>query len=401
MGNLWTPLFSVTIFLLVFGVGDIISLKTKGLISGVVVAAIIYIGGYWTGIIPTDSVASTGLPTMLTAFMIPLLLVNLGTAINLEQLFAEWKTVTIAIIGLVGLGILSFTLSSWLFTREYALCASSPIAGGTIAAIITTEAATAAGKPQYGAFAMLVVAFQMFIGMPVASYMLKKEANSLLTKGVHTGSAQQQNTRKFNLRFIPETPPQYQTSVILTCKVALIAVISYYIANLTVIPGSNPVNYILNPNIAYLLFGILFCEFGFLEKGSLQKANMNGFMMLGLYALTPSSFTTITPAALKEMLIPLVGTLIVGSLGIAVFSAICGKFLGYSAPLSIAIGMCALIGYPGTQIITDDVVNALSASTEEKAAINDILLPKMLVGGFATVTIASVIFAGIVTPLIF
>ena len=64
--------------------------------------------------------------------------------------------------------------------QEYALSASSPIAGGTIAAIITNEAAVAAGKPEYGAFAMLVVSFQMFIGMPVSSFMLKKESERLL-----------------------------------------------------------------------------------------------------------------------------------------------------------------------------------------------------------------------------
>ena len=141
MENLWTPLFSLTVFLIVFAVGDVVSYKTKGLISGIIIAAVVYIAGYWTGIIPTDSVASTGMPTMLTAFMIPLLLVNLGTSISISQLLSEWKTVAIALIGLVGLALISFTVSSMLFTREYALSASSPIAGGTIAAIITHEAA--------------------------------------------------------------------------------------------------------------------------------------------------------------------------------------------------------------------------------------------------------------------
>ena len=112
MENLWTPLFSLTVFLIVFAVGDAVSYKTKGLISGVIIAAIVYIAGYWTGIIPTSSIASTGLPTMLTAFMIPLLLVNLGTSISISQLLAEWKTVAIALIGLVGLALISFTLLS-------------------------------------------------------------------------------------------------------------------------------------------------------------------------------------------------------------------------------------------------------------------------------------------------
>ena len=404
MENLWTPLFSMAVFLAVFAVGDVVSYKTKGLISGVIIAAIVYIGGYWTGIIPTDSIASTGLPTMLTAIMIPLLLVNLGTAINISQLLSEWKTVVVALVGLVGLALISFTVSTWLFGREYALSASSPIAGGTIAAIITNEAAVAAGQPNFGAFAMLVCSFQMFIGMPVSSFMLRKEAERLMAKGLIAPNAVAEtdtvSKKKFNLKIMGDGPVQYQTTPILVLRVAIIAVIAYFISNLTIIPGSDPTNYYLNPNVAYLLFGIVFGEIGFLVKNGLQKAGMYGFTMLCLYALTPNSFTSVTPDALLDMVIPLVGTLVFGAIGIAIFAIICGKFLGYSPYMSIAIGMCALMGYPGTQIVTDDMVNALSVSSEEKTAISDILLPKMLVGGFTTVTIASVVFAGIITPLI-
>lgn len=404
MENLWTPLFSMAVFLAVFAVGDVVSYKTKGLISGVIIAAIVYIGGYWTGIIPTDSIASTGLPTMLTAIMIPLLLVNLGTAINISQLLSEWKTVVVALVGLVGLALISFTVSTWLFGREYALSASSPIAGGTIAAIITNEAAVAAGKPNFGAFAMLVCSFQMFIGMPVSSFMLRKEAERLMAKGLIAPNAVAEadtvSKKKFNLKIMGDGPVQYQTTPIIVLRVAIIAVIAYFISNLTIIPGSDPTNYYLNPNVAYLLFGIVFGEIGFLVKNGLQKAGMYGFTMLCLYALTPNSFTSVTPDALLDMVIPLVGTLVFGAIGIAIFAIICGKFLGYSPYMSIAIGMCALMGYPGTQIVTDDMVNALSVSSEEKTAISDVLLPKMLVGGFTTVSIASVVFAGIITPLI-
>lgn len=404
MENLWTPLFSMAVFLAVFAVGDVVSYKTKGLISGVIIAAIVYIGGYWTGIIPTDSIASTGLPTMLTAIMIPLLLVNLGTAINISQLLSEWKTVVVALVSLVGLALISFTVSTWLFGREYALSASSPIAGGTIAAIITNEAAVAAGQPNFGAFAMLVCSFQMFIGMPVSSFMLRKEAERLMAKGLIAPNAVAEadtvSKKKFNLKIMGDGPVQYQTTPIIVLRVAIIAVIAYFISNLTIIPGSNPTNYYLNPNVAYLLFGIVFGEIGFLVKNGLQKAGMYGFTMLCLYALTPNSFTSVTPDALLDMVIPLVGTLVFGAIGIAIFAIICGKFLGYSPYMSIAIGMCALMGYPGTQIVTDDMVNALSVSSEEKTAISDILLPKMLVGGFTTVSIASVVFAGIITPLI-
>ena len=49
----------------------------------------------------------------------------------------------------------------------------------------------------------------------------------------------------------------------------------------------------------------------------------------------------------------------------------------------------------------DEVVAGLDASDEQKAAVSAVILPKMLVGGFTTVTIASVVFAGIISPFIF
>lgn len=402
MQSLWTPLFSFAVFVIVFAFGDLVAEKTKGLVSSIIIGAAVYLVGFWTKIIPASSLTDTTLPAMMSAFGIAILLVHVGTIINLEDLLKEWKTVLIALIGLVGLAAISFTLSTMLFGREYALSAASPIAGGVIAGVITNASAVAAGKPELGGFAMLVVAFQMFIGMPIASFLLKKEANKLVKSGTLDLSGDSADKKKkINLRFIPPMPKSLSTSSWIIGRVAVVAAIAAILANFTAIPGSNPTNYILNPNIAYLLFGILFCEFGFLEKNALNKANAYGFVGIALMSIVPGSFASISFKAFLGMIYPLIGTLILGSIGIAIFAVIAGKLLGYSPAMSITIGLTALIGYPGTQIITNEVTNGLDASDEEKAAVSEILLPKMLVGGFTTVTIASVVFAGIIAPMIF
>lgn len=401
MTTIWTPLFSFVVFVVVFALGDIVAEKTKGLISAIIVGCFVYLVGFWTGIIPATSVADSTLPGMMSAFGIAVLLVNLGTILDLESLLREWKTVVIALVGLVGLALVSFTISTWLFGKEYALSAASPIAGGLIAGIITNDAAVAAGKPALGGFAMLVVAFQMFVGMPIASFCLKKEAGKMVKNGIVSESASTGKKKKINLRFLPEGPKFLNTPTSIIAKLGIVAFIAYVVAMLTVIPGSNPVNYILNPNVAYLLFGIIFCEIGFLNKNALTKAGAYGFFSIALLAVLPGSFTSVTPAAFLDMILPLVGTLVIGAVGIGIFAIIMGKLLGYSPLVSIAIGMTALIGYPGTQVITDEVVAGLDASDEQKAAVSAVILPKMLVGGFTTVTIASVVFAGIISPFIF
>ncbi len=399
---IWTPVFALFVFALVFALGDIIADKTKGLISSLIIGSVLFLIGFWTGLIPPTALNLTQLPALTGAIGIPLLLVHMGTIIDLESLLKEWKTVLVSLVGLVGLAIFSFTVSSWLFGKVYALAASGPIAGGIVAGVITNDAAVAAGRPEIGGFAMLVVAFQMFIGMPVSSFMLKKEANRLLSAQNIGHLAGDENVKKKSLKFFPTFPSYMNSPMGIVVRLAAVAWIALMIANLTVIPGSKPVNYWLNPAIAYLLFGILFSEFGFLEKNSLTKANAYGFVGgIALFSILPGSFAAISFQRFLQMLFPLVGTLVVGAIAIAIFAVVCGKLLGYSPEMSIAIGMCALMGYPGTYIVTNEVVNGLEGSAEIKEKILNILLPKMLVAGFTTVTIASVAFAGVIGPMIF
>ena len=57
--------------------------------------------------------------------------------------------------------------------------------------------------------------------------------------------------------------------------------------------------------------------------------------------------------------------------------------------------------YQDLQKGVETEIDALETNDEQKAAIKEYILPKMLVGGFTTVTIASVVFAGIIVPMIF
>ena len=115
----------------------------------------------------------------------------------------------------------------------------------------------------------------------------------------------------------------------------------------------------------------------------------------------PGSFASVTPKIFLNMLAPIAGLLILGAIGISILAAIAGRFVGYSVPLSIAIGLTAMIGYPGTYIVSNECVKGMDLSDKHKQRLVDYVLPKMLVGGFTTVTIASVVFAGIVAPMIF
>jgi hypothetical protein len=68
--------------------------------------------------------------------------------------------------------------------------------------------------------------------------------------------------------------------------------------------------------------------------------------------------------------------------------------------MCLAVGVCCLFGFPGTFIVSQEVANAVGETSEERDFILTGILPKMLVSGFTTVTIASVFLAGFLVKLL-
>ena len=87
----------------------------------------------------------SGLTAVMSNFGAAFMITNIGTLINLEDMIREWKTVVISIFSIIAIGLICFTVGSLLFGREYALIAAPPVAGSTVAGIIVTGMAEAAG----------------------------------------------------------------------------------------------------------------------------------------------------------------------------------------------------------------------------------------------------------------
>lgn len=68
--------------------------------------------------------------------------------------------------------------------------------------------------------------------------------------------------------------------------------------------------------------------------------------------------------------------------------------------MAIAISLNALYGFPVNYTLTNDAAMALGKTGEEVDFLTGEMLPKMLIGGFASVTIVSVIIAGIFAKML-
>lgn len=397
----WNPLTAFAVITAIYVGSEMLSKKTKGAVSTLLFVCIIFLIGFWTNILPKDITATPGLLTVMTNFGIALLITNLGTLINLEDLFREWKTVVIAFMGIVGIAVGSFTVGSMIFGREYALIAAPPIAGSTVAGIIVTSVAEAANRPELAAFAVLILSFQKFFGIPFSTYCINKELRIKQQKGDFLKDEIKLNSKLPSMRIFKEKANKNSSALVYLAKLSFVAAIGNFVGLATEIPGSSPANYYLNPNIACLLIGLVFSRIGFLEKGTLEKSQSNGIIMFGAMLMLPGSLAKVTPSSLLEMIVPVLGMLIIGVIFVAIFTSITGKVLGYSSRVSIAIGLTCLLAYPATQIISNECLDAMEGTPEEKQRANDYLLPKMIIGGFVTVTILSVAFASLIGPLIF
>lgn len=156
----------------------------------------------------------------------------------------------------------------------------------------------------------------------------------------------------------------------------------------------------ISPFVLCLCFGVIATSLGFLEKQPLQKANSFGFAIVGLMLFVFDGLKQATPEMLMDLFLPMIGIIVIGVIGMYIFSAIVGRVLGVSKEMAFAVSLTALYGFPADYIITNEVIQSLTEDEQEQAALTSHLMPPMLVAGFVTVTIVSVILAGIFSSIL-
>lgn len=378
-----------------YALGDFVANKTRAICSMIFVTAIFFLLAFWMGL-PQD-IFKTTMVGPYSLIVMPFILVHMGTLMKVKELINEWKTVVIALLGLVGLSIGLYFLGGPILGKINALTAAGPISGGIVSTIIVRDAAEAKGLKELVVFASLLLALQGFVGIPIASYCLKREGKRLGDVFRRQGGAQAKVAAGSDpevpmVRLFPATPKPLQTTFILMFKIFLVGYLAIWFAQLT---GG-----VVHKLVMALIFGIIFYETGFLEYNIMTKANVAGYALF--FSLVPvwTGLPYATPSMVWGLAFPIAVSFGITLVSLMVISFLLGKALGYSWGLSMAISVTCMIGFPGTYIVSDEVSTATSNTPEEKEFIMNSILPKMLVGGFTTVTIGSVILAGYLVKII-
>jgi hypothetical protein len=390
-------LMAFSVVLIVLALGDVVSTKTKAFVPSVFVAALLFLFGFWT-FFPEDIVALAGFQMPIVLLSMYLLITHMGTMLSVRELVGQWRTVAIALIGIVGIIALTMTIGVAVFGFEIAVIATPPLTGGIVAAIVMSDAAAALGKDNLAILAIITYVMQGFVGYPLTGMLLKKEGNRLLT-GFRSGEIvhvkeEPSEDKPAKKKLIPALPKDYQTTYITLARLGLVAWAAVAFAGVL-----KPIIDI-SPFVICLIFGVIATEIGFVEPKPLNASGSFGFLITVLMAYVFAGLGRATPAMLLEIVVPLAGIILLGVTGMGILSMFLGKRLGYTKEMSFAVALTALYGFPPNYILTEEASKALSTTEEEREFLMDEMLPKMLVGGFTTVTIVSVLIAGIFVNLI-
>jgi len=394
-----SQMLALVILMAILFIGDLVAVRTKAWVPSIFVCAVLFLLGYWT-FFPQDIVALAGVPPVVAVMMMYLLITNMGTLLSLQELKNQWKTIIIALSGILGIIAILFGIGTFLFGYQTVVVAIPPLVGGVVSALIMSEGAKEAGLASLSVFAIVIYVMQGFAGYPLTSIVLKKEGKRLLqqyrsgklsteAQGKAAAEVAATAVAKPELKLFKNMPEKYNTDFFKFLRLALVAYLAYLTSTLVA-----PI-VTISPFVLCLLFGVIATSAGFLEKQVLQKANGFGFAIMALMLFIFDGLKQATPSMMLEIIYPLVGTIVLGVIGMYIFSFIAGKLLKVSKEMAFAVSLTALYGFPADYIITNEVIKSLTEDEKEREMLTSNMLPPMLVGGFITVTMVSVILAGI------
>ena len=397
---------AVFMILLIFFLGDLVGALTKAKISSMFVIMMGFLVLFLTGIYPADIMTTAGFAGVASLGQY-FLLFNMGTSVDLATLRREWRTVVGAIIGMAA-AIVGCCVAIPMIGKDFALAAAPVVNGGIVATTTMVQACDEKGLAAAAALATFIYAVQKFVGTLPASNCGLSVANELVAdlRAKHAADpnyswyAEQSSKSSSASAKEPlwKGIKKYYTTFICLAIGATAIVLAQMIAKVF---KPTPLSFI-NMSILCMVFGITARNTGLVPPNIMRdQAKANGFFsFLSLCTIIPSL------AKIDISMLPSIGfaTVVIFVL-VMVFTFIvfmltpAWKVVG-SKKLAIGIAMCQMIGYPGTELIATEITNAVAQTDEERDAVTAPIQTAYVISGFTSVTILSVVIAGILAGFI-
>lgn len=395
------PVVAAVIILALIALGEIISIVTKARVPMLFVAFIGYLILIWTNIIPKTLIADSQFAAVGMVLGTAPILVHMGTLIPLKSMKVQWKAVAISLLGIIFSSILILSLVTMIFDYQTAVAGTGPLTGGIMALLITSEGLKELGLVSLVTIPVLVLAVQSMFGIPLAINMLRRYALKIRSAIEHETFAAatiaadmvkeeivEGNVDKGKVKYL--IPEKYQTNLVLLFLLFIGGAIAVILGKVTPIPYS----------LWALAIGIIGRLIGFYPERVMEKSNAFTVGMAGIIFLIIVMLNDITFEMFINHLPQVFLIILVGMFGIVLGGFIGSKIFKWDPLKGVPVALTAMFGFPGDYIVCEEVARSVGRTKEEEEKIfNDILTP-MLVGGFTTVTIGSVIIASILIKTI-
>ncbi|WP_188208239.1 hypothetical protein [Alkalibacillus aidingensis] len=377
------PLIATTLIFALIAFGEWLSIKSKARVPMLLTAMAGFLVLSWTGIFPSDILDKSQF-AVLGSVLIGPAIVHMGTLIPISVLKSQYKAVIIGFAGILVAGVVVLTLVTVVFGYETAVAGLGPLSGGVVALLITSEKLTEIGLTAIVVIPALIVAFQGVVGMPLALNFMRGYA-VIMKKEIDDGTFVPM--AKIDRDLVKE---KAQTAVQKSTTIRLFWVfiggaIGVGLGELT------PVHY----SIWCLAIGIIGLRVGFYQHESLAKANSFTLTMIGIIFVVIGTMADVTPQQVLEHLPAILLILIIGTAGIAIGGFVASKLVKWHPYKGMPVALTALFGFPGDYILCEEVSRSVARNEKEEKLIFNELISPMLIGGFTTVTVASVVIAGI------
>lgn len=394
--TMWTALFIV---LAVFAFGDIVSQLTKARISSLFVIMMTFLVLFLFKVIPPDIIKQAGLTTLGPISMV-MLLFNMGTTIDLALLKHEWCSVAASCLAMA-IAITACLLIIPLIGRANALVAAPVINGGIIATTTMVKAATDQGLTITAALAAFLYATQKFVGTLPASYFGLKAANRYVEEFRRLKQEDPSFSLDSSTGAVTGKEPSFAERNTRRYTIYISLAIAAGVACLGVIGGKLTHNWV-GMFLWCMILGMVARNLGLVPANLLKKnANASGFFIFGV-------LTAIIPS-LAKVNFSMLGQL--GFLVVTVFAAtVAGIILAFKVlplwkivgdkDLCIGIAMCQMIGYPGTQLISEEISKAVGKTPEEIDYLEKCIGTAYVISGFTSVTVLSIVVATIMAKIL-
>lgn len=381
--------FYFFIVMLVYGVGDLLGVVTKAKISSVFVVMVTFLVLFMTGVFPADIIDRAGLTSM-ASMAAALLIFHMGTTINLKQLINEWRTVTTAILSMFVVAGAVFLLIP-IIGFENAIVAIPVLNGGIISTQIMSEAATSAGLVVPAALAAILYAVKKFAGSYPASMLGVKEANDVLEKYRSNPEdpmfANTSNEISEGEKGFADRNQKYFTDFVCIMITVFFGWVS--IALGTLIPQ-------VNMSIWALILGAVLGYFNIVPARILDRGKSTGVISMLTYAVIIPSLANIDIKQLSALSFQVVIILAVTIIALIIFFGVLPgyKIIG-SKPLAAGVSLTQYLGFPATYLISNEIAKAVTDDPKEQEVVLNRIMPSYVVGGMTTVTVFSIVIAGI------